>query len=63
MNSDSLKEAKLGDFFVRPLLDKEIKTLKSFIDLVRNRAFVEDMEDRIVWAHNNTGEFSFKKLT
>ncbi|KAA3480300.1 LINE-1 reverse transcriptase like [Gossypium australe] len=60
---NGFKEVNWLDLFIRPLLDKELVLLNRLKEIVCNKVLVPDVEDRLIWVHDNKGEFSVKKLS
>lgn len=59
----SFSEVKWEDFFSVPLLEREVNILSCLKLLVGSTFLVPEMEDRLIWIHDNNGLFSVKKLS
>lgn len=51
------------EYFVRPLLDREVDLLNQLIEEAGSIVLVPEIEDRLTWVHDSIGYFSFKRLS
>lgn len=54
------KEVNWLDFFIRPLLDRELALLNWLKEIVCIKVLIPYVEDRLIWVHDNKREFSVK---
>lgn len=61
--SNGFKEVNWDDFFSRPLLEREVQMVSSLKEAMSCRILFPEVEDRLLWKHDNKGVFSVRKLT
>ncbi|KAH1084276.1 hypothetical protein J1N35_024037 [Gossypium stocksii] len=61
--SNGFIEVNWADFFICPLLDREINMVVCLKEAVSSKILIPEEEDRLIWIHDNNGVFSLKKLT
>ncbi|MBA0854403.1 hypothetical protein Goshw_030035 [Gossypium schwendimanii] len=60
LNSNGFNKVNWVDFFIRPLLDRELNMLNRLKEVVSSKVLLPEEEDRLIWIHDNNGVFSLK---